>query len=157
MFQRKSTLGATVTSAIMYPYKNIKNPSKYFYGGMTSFWWPRMRNIAEGKFIPEVFRKYIKPYKLAYQPVKFLLFENNLTRYLDKMWENESTEDTSKVSGKELLIKSASEIDYLKSITDGASAKAPSEIMKDWTDRSVTDIERYGKVAGKKMKVEVKE
>jgi hypothetical protein len=45
---------------------------------------------------------WIQPYKLAYQPVKFILFDNILTRYLDKMWDNVSEVDTTKLSGKQV-------------------------------------------------------
>ena len=62
----------------------------------------------------------IQPYALAYQPVKFLLFDNNLTRYLDRMWENQPSQDTAKISGKELVNMNNQDIAYLKSITDGA-------------------------------------
>jgi hypothetical protein len=53
-----------------------------------------------------------------------ILTNNSLTKYFEKLYENEATSDTSKVSGKDLRKKelSAQDISYLKSITDGAKS-----------------------------------
>lgn len=55
------------------------------------------------------------------------------------MWENQPSQDTAKVSGKELVNMNNQDVAYLKSITDGAQAKAPTKIMADWRDRSLVD------------------
>ena len=83
--------------------------------------------------------------------MKYILFDNPLTRTLDVMWENVSTIDTSKVSGQDIQNKATENTDlqYLKSITDGATDK--EKLSANWNDRSVIDIERYG-VANKNVK-----
>lgn len=67
----------------------------------------------------------VDPFDLAWKPVKFLLFDNKITRFLDGAWENVSEVDTSKLSGKQVYDKALSEdeISYLKSITDGYNSK----------------------------------
>ena len=85
---------------------------------------------------------WVAPYKLAYEPVKYLLFDNPLTRTLDVMWENASTAEVSKVSGQDIQNKATEAVDlqYLTSITDGAKNKVLG--VADWNDRSVMDLEK---------------
>jgi hypothetical protein len=118
-FARKSTLLASFR--VWFPFANLSigNITKPFIGGLNSFWWPRINLVLRGKLYEKEIAM-IQPYALAYQPVKFLLFDNNLTRYLDRMWENQPSQDMAKISGKELVNMNNQDIAYLKSITDGA-------------------------------------
>lgn len=50
---------------------------------------------------------------------------NALTKYFDKLYLNEPTQDTSKISGKDLINQNTPDLAYLKSVTDGANAKGP--------------------------------
>ena len=59
------------------------------------------------------------------------LFDNALSRYMNKLYDNKPSMDTSKISGKEFreIELTPEEIQYLKSITDGAKSN-PSRLEK---------------------------
>ena len=75
---------------------------------------------------------------------KSFLTDNFLTKYMEKLYDNKPTYDTSKVSGKELRQKDLTEedISYLKSITDGAkSFGAPSNLQtQQWSWKKMKSI-----------------
>lgn len=72
-----------------------------------------------------------------------------LTQYMDGHLENVSSQDTSKISAQELIEQNVQDLQYLKSITDGAKSKGPRAAQSwssaDWNDRSLIDL-------GKKVK-----